>query len=681
MSIINFKHSNKPQKLFLDESPALQRYDIVQYPIFESLYNTQNSYFWSPQEISLQKDRVDFQNLSKHEQFIFTENLKYQILLDSVQSRGVLVFLEVCSNPELEALLILWSNFEVIHSKSYSHIIRTVYPDPSVVFDTILSTPEISIRAKNVTKYYDEFVEALAQWKYTSLPELVQDGNQTSETQLYELKRLLYLAIININALEGIRFYTSFACAFSLAQNKKMIGNSDIISLIARDEACYIAGTEILTPNGWKALDDVTIEDTVLQYKQNGAVEFVNPQAVTHQKHSSSLYKFKDTSGHFEQIVTYDHRMIYRNNKTSIIEESLAQDTKLYQGKDIISTGLKMTGRNYVTDIELLNILFLYYGSIVTHRSTDTETACKFFIHNDFRLLFGNIRSNLQLCATQKDVISDGKFTSYVLLIPKEYIVNNFNWLNLTDISYKCARQIIELCQQFGANSLARCDKPRLKIYNRAVLNKLQQICTISGWAHRMYSRADGGVSVEIDKGRDGYFGKPCPVEMVNNYNGMVHCVTVPSGMIVVRYNGRVSVGGNCHVQISENIIKILKSDDDPDMQKIVKQEESTIVEMYKTAVDEEKAWANYLFKDGSILGLNAELLHQYIEFLANRRIKAIGGKAIYNVGLKNPLPWMDNYLKSGNVTVAPQESEILSYVIAASNPDIDSNTFSDFTF
>lgn len=681
MSLINFNHSNKQQLLFFGEDSAMQRYDNPKYPIFEQLYNTQTSYFWNPSEISLQKDRVDFQNLSEHERHIYTSNLKYQILLDSMQSKGVLSFLDVCSNSELEALIILWSYFELIHSKSYSHIIRTIYPNPSEVFDTTLSTPEIVERAKNVTMYYDHFVNALTQWNSTSLAELLKDGNETSKTTLYELKRLLYLAIVNVNILEGIRFYTSFACSFAFAENKKMIGNSDIISLIARDEACYVAGTEILTPAGWKKLDDVTTTDDIMQYCEDGTVNFVNPLAVTHQKYNSTLYKFKHPSGHFEQIVTYDHRMIYRNTKTTKIEESLAQDTTLYQGKDIISAGIKMSGRHQVTDIEMLNILFFYYGSIISSKSTDTEVACKFIIHNDFRLLFGTIRTNLNFYVSQKDMISDGIYTTYCILIPNSYIIPNFDWLDLNDISYKCARQIIELCQKFGTNNTNRCDKPKLKIYNLNVLNKLQQICTISGWAHKMYIRSDGGTSLEIDKVRDGYLGTHFSVKLIENYTGMVHCATVPSGMLVVRYNGRVSVGGNCHVQISENIIKTLNTSEDLDIQKITQQEEPTVVSMYQVAVEEEKAWANYLFKDGAILGLNTELLHKYIEFLANRRIKAIGKKPIFDISLTNPLPWMDNYLKSGNVTVAPQESEIISYVVGASNPDIDENTFAGFKF
>jgi ribonucleotide reductase beta subunit family protein with ferritin-like domain len=680
MSLINYSHTGKKQPLFFGEEPALQRYDSPQYPILEKLYDTQNGYFWNPSEISLQKDRGDFAALSNAEKHIFSSNLKYQILLDSMQSRGVLEFLPLVSNSELESLIIIWSFFETIHSKSYSHIIRSIYADPSEVFDTTLNTEEIITRAKSVTNYYDQFVEAVAAWNSTSLPALISDGNQTAKTDLLELKRLLYLAIVNVNILEGIRFYTSFACSFVFAENKKMIGNSDIISLIARDEACYITGTEILTPNGWKLLDDVDTNDRVMQYKENGEVEFVNPTAVMHQHYKSGLYKFVDSNGRFEQIVTYDHRMIWRNPKTKQIQETLSQDMVL-SSKDIIATGLKLTGRSVLTPVEVLNICFFYYGSLVSSKTTDTEIACKFILPPNARLLLNTAFQGLSINAKNAIANSNGDFTEYNVLIPREYFIPYFAWLDLNDTNYIAARHILELCNKFG-NKVNTTSTPkfRLRLYNRHVINKLQQIATISGWAHKLYSQKDGGITMEIDKCKDSYhIQSASPAELIPNYNGFVHCVSVPSGMIVVRYNGKVSVGGNCHLKISEEIIKTLKNDGDDDMKKIIKDEESTVVEMYKTAVAEEKQWANYLFQYGSVLGLNATLTHQYIEFLANRRIKAIGMQPIFDISNKNPLPWMDNYLKSGNVTVAPQESEILSYLIGSSNPDVDSNTFANF--
>ena len=167
--------------------------------------------------MNLEKDRIDFERLTDHERHIFTSNLKRQILLDSVQGRGpVAAFGPITSLPELETCFITWEFFETIHSRSYTHIIRNIYPDPSVVFDTMLDIPEIVECAEDISKYYDDLMT-------------------------YEDKKSLWLCMNSVNALEGIRFYVSFACSWAFAELKKMEGNAKIIKLIARDENIHLA--------------------------------------------------------------------------------------------------------------------------------------------------------------------------------------------------------------------------------------------------------------------------------------------------------------------------------------------------------------------------------------------------------------------------------------------------------
>ena len=148
------------QPMFFGEEPNTQRFDQQKYPIFEKLNQQQLGFFWRPEEVSLQKDRNDYAQLSKEQKHIFTSNLKYQTLLDSVQGRGpCLAFLPFCSLPELESRLVAWDFSETIHSRSYTYIMKNVYPDPTEVLDTIIETPEIMARAKTVTDAYDKFIE------------------------------------------------------------------------------------------------------------------------------------------------------------------------------------------------------------------------------------------------------------------------------------------------------------------------------------------------------------------------------------------------------------------------------------------------------------------------------------------------------------------------------------------
>ena len=226
------------QPMFFGDEPNTQRFDQQKYPVFEKLNQQQLGFFWRPEEVSLQKDRNDYHLLSEDQKHIFTSNLKYQTLLDSVQGRGpCLAFLPFCSLPELESMLVAWDFSETIHSRSYTYIMKNVYPDPTAVLDTIVETPEIMSRAKTVTESYDKFIE------YSHKYHLMGEGNRK------ELKKLLYLTLINVNILEGIRFYVSFACSFAFGELKLMEGSAKIISLIARDENLHLAVTQNIINN------------------------------------------------------------------------------------------------------------------------------------------------------------------------------------------------------------------------------------------------------------------------------------------------------------------------------------------------------------------------------------------------------------------------------------------------
>ena len=220
--------------MFFGEKVNIARYDKVKYPQFDKLTEKQQGFFWRPQEIDCTKDIKDFKNLTPQQKHIFTANLKRQILLDSVQGRAPCeAFLPICSLPEIENWIIAWSFFETIHSRSYTHIIRNVYSDPSKVFDEILDIQEIVDCAKDISKYYDNLID----WN-KMLP------GYSNATQPYLHKKALWRCLNAVNALEGIRFYVSFACSWAFAELKQMEGNAKIIKLIARDENVHLASTQ-----------------------------------------------------------------------------------------------------------------------------------------------------------------------------------------------------------------------------------------------------------------------------------------------------------------------------------------------------------------------------------------------------------------------------------------------------
>jgi len=363
----------KKQPMFFGAPLGVQRYDSYKYPVFDKLTQSQLGYFWRPEEVSLQKDRSDYAQLRPEQKHIFTSNLKYQIMLDSVQGRGPgMAFIPYCSLPELEACMEVWGFMEMIHSRSYTYIIKNVYPDPAEVFDTILHDDMILSRAESVTESYNDFINNAHTYDSGNRWQHVLEGVDTAKGDLYELKRKLYRAVMNVNILEGIRFYVSFACSFAFGELKLMEGSAKIISLIARDE--------------------------------------------------------------------------------------------------------------------------------------------------------------------------------------------------------------------------------------------------------------------------------------------------------------------NQHLVLTQNIINKWRDGDDPDMLKIAAEEEGWVYQTFDKAVNEEKVWADYLFKNGSMIGLNAKLLVQYVEWIANRRMKAIGFKPVYDIPAKNnPLPWTEHWISSKGLQVAPQETEVESYVVGGIKQDVKKDTFAGF--
>lgn len=271
------KKTHLTKNMFFDEAVDIARYDQLKYPELDKITEKQLGFFWRPEEVDVSKDKKDFNDLSEHEKHIFTSNLKRQILLDSVQGRDpALAFLPVSSLPEVENWILTWTFFETIHSRSYTHIIRNVYPNPSEVFDNIMDSKEILDCSTDIAKYYDD----------VSMRNGISPGRGS-----YEHKKALYMAMVSANALEGIRFYVSFACSWAFAELKKMEGNAKIIKFIARDENVHLASTTIMLKRMVK--EDKDMYDISVECADAAGQLFID---VIEQEKAWAKYLFKDGS-------------------------------------------------------------------------------------------------------------------------------------------------------------------------------------------------------------------------------------------------------------------------------------------------------------------------------------------------------------------------------------------------
>jgi ribonucleoside-diphosphate reductase beta chain len=293
-SIFNQTPNNAlTEPMFFGQPVNVARYDQQKHPIFEQLIEKQLSFFWRPEEVDVSKDRIDFSNLSSHEQHIFISNLKYQTLLDSIQGRSPnIVLLPLVSIPELETWIETWSFSETIHSRSYTHIIRNIVNDPGLVFDDIMQNDHILERASDIAGYYDELYRNSQLYSLYGAGTHKINGEEIS-VDLRSLKKQLYLCIMAVNVLEAIRFYVSFACSFAFAERKLMEGNAKIIKLIARDEALHLTGTQHMLNLMRNGKDDPEMVEIAEECHEQGIEIF---RKAAEQEKEWAGYLFKDGS-------------------------------------------------------------------------------------------------------------------------------------------------------------------------------------------------------------------------------------------------------------------------------------------------------------------------------------------------------------------------------------------------
>lgn len=258
--------SSQSDNLFFGKNGhGISRYDIVKYPIFSKLNTKMQGFFWRPNEIDMSQEKRSFDKMTQSEKFVFTSNLKRQILLDSIQGRAPgLVFLPHCTDPSLENCILTWGFFESIHSESYTHILRAIYPDPSVVFDDLPNIKEIADCADQIRVAYDNLIE-----------------NPNKEN--------LYLALVAANALEAVRFYVSFACTFSFLERGMVEGSAKLVKLIARDEAEHLALTQHIIKTLPK--DDLEFENIILDNQEKAKKIFL---AAAEQEKQWAYFLFKN---------------------------------------------------------------------------------------------------------------------------------------------------------------------------------------------------------------------------------------------------------------------------------------------------------------------------------------------------------------------------------------------------
>lgn len=216
----NLVPSKDKEKIFFGEYSGFQRYDNPSYKFAVDMEEAQRNSFWNPNEISMVSDAQKFPELPEAMQEVMIRIWLFQTLMDSGQNKGLEeVLAEVCTNPEFEAMFKTWGYFELIHSLSYSHLLRGIFSDSSSIFDRIADYPEIQKRIDKEIGLYSQI-------------------QNMGDKPLEEQKKILLELLVNVFALEGVKFYISFLVTYIInnAYGNKITGATRIIKLINFDE-------------------------------------------------------------------------------------------------------------------------------------------------------------------------------------------------------------------------------------------------------------------------------------------------------------------------------------------------------------------------------------------------------------------------------------------------------------
>ena len=217
----NLVPDKSKEKIFFGEYSGFQRYDNPTYKFAVIQEEKQRNAFWNPNEISMSNDSQKFFELPEFIQEVMIRIWLFQTLMDSAQNSGLEeVIAELCTNPEFEAMFKTWGYFELIHSLSYSHILRGIFSDSTAIFDKIKDYPEIQHRIDKEVELYSKVKEI-----------------HKLDT-LEEKKKLVLELLVNVFALEGVKFYVSFLVTYVInnSYNNKIQGATRIIKLINFDE-------------------------------------------------------------------------------------------------------------------------------------------------------------------------------------------------------------------------------------------------------------------------------------------------------------------------------------------------------------------------------------------------------------------------------------------------------------
>lgn len=604
------------------------------YPWTQDFIKSIQDSHWTVREFNFQSDVQDFKTkLTEQEKEIITRALATIGQLEISVKKFWSKLGDNLPHPSLFDMGYVFSSNEVVHGDAYERLLENLGLEDS--FEKILDLDIVKGRVNYLRKHLHKF----------------HDDNK---------RQFVYSIILFSIFVENIALFSQFYTVGFFGRYKNLLKDTNKQIEYTSREECYVDGTEVLTPNGWVDLKHINVGDSIFQYTENQEIETTKVLRKIEKDYSGEIYTFS-RSGNLCSV-TPNHDMVFFNQDNKLIKKN-AKDIKFHKNTKVPKFGIwNQNGDNTLSFEDRLKIAIQADG----HNSTWINKEGKIILRgkngsssHSFSLTklrkqerLEWILNNLNLKYSKSNPDANGKIT-YRIHFNHDLNYKNFDWIDLSNKSREwCLSFLDEVVNWDGyktESNIGYCS------INKSCIDKVQTIAILAGKNTSFYTNTKKG------------YENPCyklsitdlkeqPIshsikKSITNYEGKVRCVTVPSGVLITRLNGKTFICGNClHFSAGAKIINTIKKEY-PEL--FDEKLENKILYESEQAIKYEFEIIEWIVNGYGHKKLNSELLKEFIKDRLNNSLQEIGYKKIFDVNkeLLKETEWFNEQLLGNNMT------------------------------
>lgn len=620
----------------------------MQYPQFYEMYLGSVKNTWTVEELDFQTDIKDLgEKVTAAERHMIQRLVAFFATGDTIVANNLVLGLYGAINsPEARMYLSRQLAEEALHIQFYLTMLDNYIPEPeqrAEAFKAVHTIPSIKMKADFCMRN----------------TRLLETASQRPDLPAYQAQ-LIRNIVAYACCVEGLFFFGAFAYVFYLRSKGLFQGLGTGTNLTLKDE-CLAEGTEVLTPKGWVAVESLSKKDKVAQFDmQTSEVSFAKPSRYVVNEVDGNLIQLSHEKGGIHQLITENHDVVYRWDHQPFYRKVKAGEWRPAQTKMIPTSGFKLQGeKTKLTSLERLLIAIQADGHISDRYdgSRSGHIPVRFGLKRPRKVkrllkLLRKLEAKHGVTWTEQGADSARAKNGYRLFIvnvpldlakPTKLLSD---WVDLENVTSEWAVSFLEELGHWDGHR-SKDGGGRCTYYSSVESSNVDVVQAVAALCGRHVGR---GVQVKKKSKKENY--RPIHRAWISDkatvrggphltwskvpYRGRVYCVTVPTGAIVIRSNGKVSITGNCmHMMFGFEVLRIVKQQQ-PEL--FDDKLEADVRAMLAEAIDCEAQFADDLLQFG-VTGMSPKDMRTYLEYLADQRLDQLGYKPQY--GSQNPFPFI----------------------------------------